>query len=115
MAISEARRCETPAEVDDLGGGADMSAHGLGGAGRDEAPILDGEAFDQRGARIGGENLAVEEHQVRGLSGGMGCERRGHRSDQTDSPCSGSVAAEELRAHEALLPNANVSLSCSPD
>ncbi len=81
MAVGETRRHEAAAEIDDLGGGADMSAHRRGGASRDEASILDGEAFDQRRARVRREHLAVDDHQVGGLRGGRRGECNGQRGD----------------------------------
>ena len=33
---------------------------------------------------VGREHLAVDEHQVGGLGGGMGCERKGERGDRQD-------------------------------
>src|SRR5262245_52421855 len=108
MAVGEARRREAAAEIDDLRGSADMSTHRRGGASRDEAPILDGKAFDHRGAGVGGEHLAVEDHEIGGLRGGMGCKRNGHRSDETDMQC-GPAKAEEPRIHGTHPPRMNAS------
>src|SRR5262245_60043348 len=88
MAVGKTRRHEATAEIDHLGGGPDMSTHRHGRAGCNEASILDGEAFGERGARVRREHLAVENDEVGGLGGGMGCEwgceRNGQRGDQTD-------------------------------
>jgi len=99
MSIGKTWRHEAAAKVDDLGGRARMSAHGLGGAGRDETPILDCEGFDQRRACIRREHLAVENHEVGGLRGSGGHERK--RNDRTGQIRNKSA---EPQAHERYSP-----------
>src|SRR5262245_11205098 len=84
MAVSETRRHEAAAEIDNLGGRANMSAHTSGGAGRDEAPILDCKTLNQRRVGVRREDLAVENHKVGGLRGGRG----------DDTECEGSAGKE---------------------
>jgi hypothetical protein len=81
MAVSKTWRHEAAAEIEHLGVGTDMSTHRHRRAGRDEASILDGEAFGERRARVRREHLAVEDDEVGGLGGG--CARECKRNDRT--------------------------------
>jgi len=84
MAIGKTWRHEAAAKIDNLRVGADVATHRRGGAGRDEASILDGEGFDQRRACIRREHLAVEDHEVGGLRGSGGSRAQAQRSHRVD-------------------------------